>query len=348
MVKRGEMIRMKFRKIGKLVCLNAILLIMTIGCRPNTRMDESDYVLSEENQLIVYTSHKKEIYEPLIKAFEEQTGIWVQVYYSGTTDLLKTIEENKDAFVCDVMFGGSAESLIDSEAYFLPYKCHEYDHLNTQVFSENYMWTPFSNLPLVIITNNKTVYSATAPRGWEDLLGSVWEDKVALANPQISGSSYTAIAMLQQLLRIDDELLVDTLMVQIGGEGESSSGVAIDNVASGRKQIGITLETTARQYIEAGENISIIYPIEGTAVIPDGTAILKNAKHIENAKKFVDFTVAKDTQEMLVNRFYRRSVRDDISCNENLPQNIVIMNFDVNWASENKEHILETWKNKSK
>ena len=32
--------------------------------------------VSEEKRLTVYTSHKQEVYAPIIKEFEERTGIW--------------------------------------------------------------------------------------------------------------------------------------------------------------------------------------------------------------------------------------------------------------------------------
>jgi len=335
---------MNLKKVVTILILIIIVLTQVMGCKKAEHTLDSNFVLAEENKLVIFTSHKEEIYEPIIKEFEEQTGIWVEVVYGGTTDLLNTIKEADDEFVCDVMFGGSAESLEDCEAYFLSYKCTEYDQLYSQVTPKDYKWTLFTDLPLVIIYNNKTVYPAATPRGWEELLFYIWEGKLALADPLMSGSSYTALATLLQLSDMEDEEVIDNLVTQLGGAGALSSGAAVDEVSSGIKQVGITLEATAMQRIEAGENISIIYPLEGTAIIPDGTAILKNAKHIENAQKFIDFTVSRETQEMVADRFYRRSVRDDVDANNQIPSDILAMNFDVVWASENKNRILELWK----
>lgn len=36
---------------------------------------------------MVYTSHKEEVYWPIIKEFEERTGIWVEVVSGGTNEL---------------------------------------------------------------------------------------------------------------------------------------------------------------------------------------------------------------------------------------------------------------------
>ena len=336
---------MKTKKIYIILLLIIILLFFTINS-DNNSFQEMNVSLTEDEKLIVYTSHKKEIYEPIIQAFEEETGIWVKVIHGGTTDLLNIIDKSEDKFLGDVLFGGSAESLESSKDKFLSYKCSEYDNLNMNFIPENYKWTPFSNLPLVIIYNNKMVYPTVAPRGWNELLRFVWKGKLSFADPQVSGSSYTVIALLIQILDSDNEDIIDNIINQIGGVGEESSRVAVDNVSNGTKQIGITLESTAWQRIESGENLSIVYPIEGTSILPDGTAILKNAKHIENAKKFIDFTVNIETQKMIVDRFYRRSIREDVYLNIKMPNNLKIIRFDINWASDNKEDILSLWNEK--
>ena len=336
------------KKIYIVLYLIAIISVLVIACVSKKDVQENNDLLAEGDKLVVFTSHTKEIYEPIIKSFEEETGIWVKVVYGGTTDLLNIIKESDDKFLCDVMFGGSAESLENSKDYFLSYKCSEYDNLNMNVIPKDYKWTPFSNLPLIIIYNNKMVYSTVAPRGWKELLRFVWEGKVSLADPQVSGSSYTTIAFLLQLLELETGDVLDSIIKQIGGTGERSSRIAINNVDNGTKQIGITLESTAWQRIESGENLSIVYPIEGTCVLPDGTAILKTAKHIENAKKFIDFTVYIETQEMIVDRFYRRSIRKDVYLNKKLPEDLKVIDFDVDWASNNKDDILSLWNEKIK
>jgi iron(III) transport system substrate-binding protein len=339
---------MNFKKNYIFLFLIFIIFCLLIGVVNKKGNQENTNLLDEKDKLVVFTSHKKEIYEPIIKAFEEETGIWVKVINGGTTKLLNRIEESNDKFLCDIMFGGSAESLENSKNYFLEYKCSDYDFLNTDIVSKDFKWTPFSNLPLVIIYNNKMVYSTVAPRGWQELLNFVWKGKVSFADPLVSGSSYTAIAILIQLLKLDEEEAIDNIIKQIGGSGESSSRIAVDNVSNGTKQIGITLESTAWQRIENGENLSVVYPIEGTSMIPDGTAILKNAKHIENAKKFIDFTVYTETQEMIVDRFYRRSIRKDVYLNKKITGDIQIVKFDIDWASNHKDDILYLWNEKNK
>lgn len=76
---------------------------------------------------MIYTSHKEEVYGPIVKEFEARTGIWAEVVTGGTNELLARIAGEADAPVCDVIFGGGVESLTAYERYFQPYACAEAD-----------------------------------------------------------------------------------------------------------------------------------------------------------------------------------------------------------------------------
>ncbi len=99
------------------------------------------------------------------------------------------------------------------------------------------------------------------------------------------------------------------LRKNLDGKLLSGSGEIVSSVASGESLAGITLEETALKRIAAGDEIEMIYPTDGTSCVPDGTAIVSGAPHPDNAKAFVDFTVSRDVQELIQERFYRRSVR---------------------------------------
>ncbi|RHS64385.1 hypothetical protein DW954_12400 [Clostridium sp. AM45-5] len=87
----------------------------------------------------------------------------------------------------------------------------------------------------------------------------------------------------------------------------------LDEVSEGTYLVGLTLEETAKKYIDRGAAISIVYPREGTSAVADGCAVIRGAEHEENAKLFVDFIVSPDVQRLAVEKLYRRTVRDDIT-----------------------------------
>ena len=131
----------------------------------------------------------------------------------------------------------------------------------------------------------------------------------------------------------------------LDGKLLSGSGEIVSSVASGESLAGITLEETALKRIAAGDEIEMIYPTDGTSCVPDGTAIVSGAPHPDNAKAFVDFTVSRDVQELIQERFYRRSVRSDVEPASKLPplKQLTQVAYDVGWASAHRDAILMSW-----
>ena len=68
---------------------------------------------------------------------------------------------------------------------------------------------------------------------------------------------------------------------------------------------------------------------------------------MDNAKKFIDFALSKETQEIMAKQLSRRSIRNDVEAPEGLPplSEIKQVDYDFKWASEQKEANLNKWKN---
>ena len=317
----------KFTSRTRMILLIAVLaaaiavIIAALSAPYLTQAPVSDTpVIPPEKRLVVYTSHKQEVWWPVIKEFEERTGIYVEVVEGGTNELLENLSRSGNEAGCDVMFGGGAESLDYYSALFQPYRSSSAGHILRRYQPEHDIWTPFSALPVVLVYNPKLV-----PKGqltsWKDLMDPRYRGLIAFADPSVSASSFTALATMISAcggVAVQDDVLRN-FAINLDGHLMASSGDTLTGVSSGSYHAGITLEETAIKRIVAGDSLAIVYPEDGTSAVPDGTAILRDAPHPENAKLFVDYTVCEDVQQLLVKRFYRRSVRDDVEENDVLP-----------------------------
>lgn len=320
-----------------------LLSVLLSGCGPKADgQNGGGYRVSEEDKLIVYTSHKEEVYGPIIKEFEERTGIWVEVRDGGSTELLEAIRDEAGKGTCDIMFGGGVESYEAYREYFAPYRCRLYEKLDERYLSSDDRWTAFTELPIVFIYNNKLVSEEAAPRSWKDFLDEEWRGKIAFAAPGKSGTSYTALATMIQVLDFDERALVEAFVDALEGNISAGSGEVVDEVSTGIRLVGITLEETAKKRIAKGADITMVYPAEGTSAVPDGCALVKDAPHEENAKLFIDFTVSDDVQKLIVDQFCRRTVRKDLQL-KTAGDDMKIMDFDLAWASEHQDEILKLW-----
>ena len=324
----------------RLLCLALMVLLLLSGCAQGT--DVSAFAPGEEERLVIYTSHKEEVYGPIVKEFQQRTGIWVEVVTGGSNELLERIALESEKPVCDLMFGGGVESLAAYEGCFEPCTPEGVEFLRGVGLSEDNLWTPFSSLPLVLIYNTRLV-SEDEISGWADLLNPRWKGRIAFTDPTVSGSSYTAALTLFSCIEGDDWDILARLVENLDGGALSDSGDVVESVRSGSRYIGVTLEETALKW--RVPEVGIVYPAEGTSAVPDGCALIKGARHPENARAFLDFVLSRDVQELLVSDLSRRSVRTDVHAPEDLPSEaeLGIIDYDVHWASSIKEEFIARW-----
>ena len=330
----GEMKRMI---AAALVLLSAF----TAGCGRAGGTDGSAFAPAEDRRLVIYTSHKQEVYEPLIREFEQRSGIWVELETGGTTELLKRIAQGDTD--CDLMLGGGADSLSAYAGCFSPYYSVHNGDILPEYRSDDGSYSPFSALPVVLIYNTKLV-RMNPPEGWASLLDGSWRGKIAFADPAVSGSSYTGLVTMVRAIGEDMETTVREFAYSLEGNELSGSGEVLTAVNSGSFWVGVTLEETALKRQAAGDSIAVVYPVDGTSLVPDGSALVKGAPHSDNASLFLDFTVSYDVQQMMAEQ-YRRSVREDVDCLPQLPpaEELTLVDYDITWASQNHNTVLMTW-----
>lgn len=326
----------------KLLIVNLIATMIMGAILPGCQKDNPDSVHFAEydNKLTVYTAHKEEIYKPIIREFEERSGIRVEIVSGGTNEMLGKISEDNGNGAADIMFGGGVDSLVAYEKYFEPYVTTQADNLDRTYASATDSYTVFSKLPTVFIYNTKLVIPAGAPRTWSQLLEYRWKDQIAFANPGKSGSAYTAFSMFLQRTMNDgydrDEAII-SFCKNLNNELSDGSNTIVNDVARGDKMIGVVLEENALKGIDASADIEMIYPSDGTCAVPDGCAIVKGCRNRENAEKFMEFIVCDDVQHLLEDQLYRRSVRTDFDSSA-APMEVP---YDIDFSNENRDEILK-------
>ena len=138
---------------------------------------------------MVYTSHKEEVYWPIIQEFEARTGIWVEVEAGGTSELLARLRREADAPAADVMFGGGVDSLEAYQDCFSPPTSVPVGRGWTRPCARRRdCGLPSPPLPVVLIYNTKLVVPGQIT-GWRDLFSPAWQGRIAFCDPSVSGSS---------------------------------------------------------------------------------------------------------------------------------------------------------------
>ncbi len=294
----------------------------------------------EEQRLVVYTSHKEDVYAPILREFENRTGIWVSVVAGGTTEMLERISFEAEAPVCDVMFGGGVESLTAYSQYFTLPPEELAAQVDPRYLQEGSRWLPFSSLPIVIVYNTRLIGSRE-PQGWLSLFEDRFTGRIAYADPSVSGSSFTALFTLLTVLPEADTL--GRFVHALKGRVLSGSGDVVTAVANGSCTVGITLEETALKAIASGLDIAMVHPEEGTSAVPDGAAIISGCPHPENAAAFLRFILSRDVQTRLSAQMYRRPVLADVPLDSGSFEPFILIAYNIDLAGEQKAGLLTNW-----
>lgn len=302
----------------------------------------------EGDTVVLYSPHPAETINLLTKEFEDKTGIKTEVVAAGTGQLLNRIEAEDGDPLGDVLWGGGAESLAAFSEFFEPYESPELEHIDPVYYDPDFKWLGESPLPMIIMYNKDLIAEEDVPTSWKDLLKPEFKGKIAMADPAESGSAYTIMATMVSAYGKDTDGwdfikdFYDALDDIIVG----SSGGVYKGVADGEYALGLTLEKAAYPYVLEGAPVDMVYPDEGTTAVPDGVAIVRGAKNMENAKKFVDFALSKETQEIMAEELQRRSIRNDVDAPDGLPAlaDIKLVDYDFDWASSEKDTNLSLWK----
>lgn len=340
---------MKGSKLGVFVIFFTVVFGLS-GCAAAGRLDNkhpgniknSTYAPGEDKRLVIYTSHGEELYGPVIREFEERTGIWVTVETGGTLELLERIAAEEGENRCDLIFGGGIESLDSYRNRFTPYISEETAAVPSEYLDMDGLWTPFSIPPVVLVYNPKLIRS-NPPKGWESLLDPAWKGEIAFANPEASGSGYTALATLLAVWPGEKKETIEKFFRNLDGRVLGNSGQVVTEVANGSFYIGIALEENALRSIKEGHDIALVYPEEGTSAIPDGMAIVSGCRHEENAKRFIDFALSPDVQSYLSASCSLRPVRSDIGQPADIEQDFPLLSYDITLWGSRQEELLSYW-----
>lgn len=319
----------------------AVLLAALTACGEKAP-ETAAFAPAEEERLVIYTAHKEEVYWPVVQEFERRTGIWVDVVAGGTNELLERIRQEADSPGADVMFGGGVESLESYRECFTPYVCAEAGEIQERFCSPDGLWTPFSALPVVLVYNTKLVARGDVT-GWGDLLSPRLRGRIAFADPAVSGSSFTALMTMLEAVGGEEQETLRRFAENLDGRQLEGSGDVVFSVTGGTAPVGVTLEETALRRIAAGDDVALVYPAEGSSCVPDGSALIRGAAHEDNAKRFLDFTVSREVQQLLAEVFCRRSVRRDAESAMTPLEEIPMVDYDVTRASERRDAVLMSW-----
>lgn len=352
---------MKIKKSWLALILAALMAISVTACSgsktettkqdPTTKNQETNNNNNnnnnnnEENVLVVYTARSEELNKAVISEFEKETGIKVELVTAGTGELLKRVESEKDNPLGDILWAADRTMLAASEDLFMEYVSKEDGNMMEGFRNTTGYFSPAFADPAVFIVNTD-LKGDIKIEGFEDLLNPKLKGKIAFGDPVNSSSAFQSlVAMLYAMGENNDPMsdkaweFVDQFLKNLDGKMANSSSQVYKGVAEGEYIVGLTWEDPAAKYVKEGANVEVVFPKEGTIFPGESVQIIKNCKHPENAKKFVDFMLSEEVQNRVGSELTVRPLRKGAKLADYMtPQSEIKLfsNYDEGWVAANK------------
>lgn len=246
--------------------------------------------------LVVYCAHDAEFAEELIREFENQTGIRVQVKYdTEATKSLGLVQLlTQDPKGCDVFWNNELLGTLDLKNKGI---LESYESKNRIRFPEQYRdpegtWTGFAGRLRVWISHE----NLEAPPPELDNLNS----RFVLAKP-IFGTTLTHFSLLHGQWG-DDALVAWYQQIQKQGvEVVAGNGAVADAVGLGLKDWGWTDTDDYFSQKDRGRPVRMM-PIlvsDRTICIPNTVALIRGSRRLREAREFIDFLLSEESELLL-------------------------------------------------
>ena len=134
------------------------------------------------------------------------------------------------------------------------------------------------------------------PQCWADLIKPIYKGKIQIANPNSSGTAYTALATLVQLMGEKDAFNYLKALHRNVNQYTKSGSAPVKAAGAGETLIGIVFMHDAVAVAAAGRPIKTIAPCEGTGYEIGSMSIIRGARNLDNAKKFYDWALTAESQ----------------------------------------------------
>jgi iron(III) transport system substrate-binding protein len=260
---------------------------------------------ADGGEITVLCGATEEWCEANTSAFTEATGIAANFVRLSSGEAAARLEAGKASPEFDVWHGGPADGFVAASERGLlePYVSAAAEAIRPEWKAADGSWTGVY-VGVLGFCSNKTVLQklgASAPTSWQDLLDPRFAKNVSVAHPSTSGTGYTALWTQVALANGDEAAGLDYMMslrpsilqftrsgvgpLQQAGRGEIATGIVFSHDCVKSQEEGLT-------------ELEVTFPGEGTGYEVGGVAVIKNARNVDGAKAYLDWSLSKEAQEI--------------------------------------------------
>ncbi|WP_373818301.1 ABC transporter substrate-binding protein [Glaesserella sp.] len=259
-----------------------------------------------EGKLTVYCGVQNKVCEDLTQKFSQKYNVETQFIHGGSGTILGKIKAEKENPQADIWYGGTIEPHFQAgelgllEAYRSPLQAEILPQFKSLMDTKRGDYTAIAYMLVLgfgVNTEKLKALDVEMPKKWDDLLDPRLKGEVQLPDPRSSGTTYTMIATLIQLWG-EEKTFEYLKKLDENISQYVKSTLVTTNLSRGESAVSVGFVHGYITEKEKGAPVEYVLPEDGVGYALGAVSIIKNARNLDNAKLFMDWTLSKDVQEM--------------------------------------------------
>jgi len=314
-----------------------------------------------QGQLVMYCGVQEEWCRAMVSAFERDTGIKVSMTRKSSGEIFAQVKAEAANPRADIWWGGTGDPHMQAaeEGLTVEYQSPKLSELQDWAVRQ---WEQSKQRTVGIYSgalgfgyNTEQAKANNVPelKCWADLLKPELKDEVQVADPNSSGTAYTLLATIVQLMGEDKGFEYLKALHKNINQYTKSGAAPAKATAQGETTVGITFMHDMVTMVVDKAPVKVVAPCEGTGYEIGSMSIIKGAKNLESAKKFYDWALTADAQKLGAEaKSYQVPSNKSTPVPPQAPKlsDIKLINFDFAkyGSSEERRRLLSKWDNEVK
>ncbi len=284
----------------------------------------------------------------IAREFEKASGIKIEYLTMSSGEVLARLRAEKYNPQTDVWFGGGSDAFIRAreEKLIMAYQSPNRKSVKSIFRDKEGYWTGVSIVVVGFLVNRDRLNrkGLKMPDSWGDLANPSYRNEIMASNPNTSGTAYTTVSGVLQIMgekngwTFLDKMYANVPFLEKSGSAPGKKALA------GEFVIGIVPDPHNLPLRNPAVPLVSIFPKDGVLAWPSPVAIIKGAKHPNNARIFVDWCLSNEGQKVLM-KASPRVPTTDVDTLPGVPKisDLNLVAYDhLKWGAE-REKIVEAF-----
>ncbi len=279
----------------------------------------------EDVTLMVYTSRKSHLVEPLFKAYEKKTGIKIKHINGDDGPLIQKLKTEGEKTPADLLMTVDAGHLVFAASLGLLSSLEglkEYKSIKPELRDPKGLWMALS-LRARTIFYNKDKVKESELLSYEDLALPQWKNRLCLRTSRKVYNQSLVAAMIERLGEVKTFQVMKGWVKNLAKPVMTSDEILLQAIDKGFCHVGIanTYYFARIQKKGEGQNVGVFWPKKsagGVHVNISGVGLVKHSKNKKQALDLVDWLLSSEAQKIFASLNDEYPVRENVEISETI------------------------------